>query len=76
MESAMAHHLMPHLCSPTRAAHHYPWSEYRALLLLSDSDHYSDAIMERMDHFQIAGPQTLILREIQQHLVLCHQLHL
>ncbi|RVW44284.1 hypothetical protein CK203_070980 [Vitis vinifera] len=35
------------------------------------------AIMERMDHFQIQqDQQTLILREIQQHLGLCHQLHL
>ncbi|RVW27248.1 hypothetical protein CK203_107145 [Vitis vinifera] len=45
--------------------------------LLSDSDHYSDGHYGAMDHFQIQqDQQTLILREIQQHLGLVHQLHL
>ncbi|RVW27102.1 hypothetical protein CK203_098968 [Vitis vinifera] len=65
------HHLMPHCCSSyLRAAHYYPWCRVRALLASFQTlTTTQTAIMERMDHFQLQqDQQTLILREIQQHL--------
>ncbi|KAL6332974.1 hypothetical protein AAG906_019989 [Vitis piasezkii] len=54
-----------------------PGSEYRALLASFQTlTTTQTAIMERMDHFQTQqDQQTLILRDIQKTLVLCHQLH-
>ncbi|RVW59423.1 hypothetical protein CK203_106250 [Vitis vinifera] len=66
------HHLMPHLLfllpqsRPSLSLVRVPC----LARFFSDSDHTTQtAIMERMDHFQIQqDQQTLILREIQQHL--------
>ncbi|RVW87062.1 hypothetical protein CK203_048370 [Vitis vinifera] len=65
------HRLMPHLLFLLpRAAHYYPCAEYRDLLASFQTlTTTQTAIMERMDHFQLRqDQQTLILREIQQHL--------
>ncbi|RVW72559.1 hypothetical protein CK203_060060 [Vitis vinifera] len=66
------HHLMPHLLFllPQSRPSTIPGSEYRALLASFQTlTTTQTAIMERMDHFQIQqDQQTLILREIQQHL--------
>ncbi|RVW61515.1 hypothetical protein CK203_066303 [Vitis vinifera] len=61
----------PTCCSSyLRAAHYYPWCRVsclaRSFQTLTTTQ---TAIMERMDHFQLQqDQQTLILREIQQHL--------
>ncbi|RVW12787.1 hypothetical protein CK203_110399 [Vitis vinifera] len=66
------HRLMPHLLFLLPQSHPItiPGAEYRDLLASFQSlTTTQTAIMERMDHFQVRqDQQTLILREIQQHL--------
>ncbi|KAL6349782.1 hypothetical protein AAG906_001669 [Vitis piasezkii] len=74
--SCRRHHRCPTAVPLTSSHPSLSRFEYRALLASFRLDHYSTTIMERMDHFQLRqDQQTLILREIQDTSVFCHQLH-
>ncbi|KAL6320002.1 hypothetical protein AAG906_003099 [Vitis piasezkii] len=64
----------PPVVPPAPAAHYYP-AAVSGLARFSTLDHYSTAIMERIDHFRQANRLSFYVR-FSKTSVFCHQLHL